>query len=1257
MSLYQLLLLAVLLVIQTSCFNQEQPATSLEFSQRTAGANSAAAFRNTVHPLLVKNCGTCHGDGGINIKHAVSDYQEAHDVVVDGGKVDFSNAANSRLVVKLSDQQHNCWSSNCSDDAAEMLEAIEEWIELRGAALVVDGAKTANLKYKDARTRNPETIFGTIVMQAEDGNLIGRFKSKTNSQASNYKYISGDDAPIHPIEQTLRNITVDSSCGPFPQGEIDRFNTAYNSQQANGTGDYRNGRVEMSERRRHVNQYGHRYYSQRVRFKIIRPSMRAAYKTAIANGVTSLGALDQYFLKEGAPDEDNPAILTGDDIEGTNTIRVLPNFVSEAYYESNIENLADANADNNLPAPLNSIAGRDFFAPRFGNPAIEYFVPTSEEIRENLDPAIKQAMVYDAVYDRYRNFFYDGGPGTWNDQNNLDETPFSLRTYNNGSLQIFQANNIASSDQFFAYFLGGLTRANAITTSVENGETFHRIDEYVHYYVDPNDRSTNNFNVDKFVDDNGTPVDPYDDNYDRDTFNLKQNENVELNLVALLQDASSVDGRSISASNYATTLYPILRANCVSCHGDGSGRPQFAGNSTLDAYDAVANFINFTVPGNSRPATRMDEGHNCGARCAQIKSDMEAAIAAWNTQNLADVAAAQSAAAPTPRPLTLREVMPGRAEYNITVREAGDYTIWLKTLDTDGGNGFRVSLQDSNGNMVQKCRANQTCLGTTSSYNTGDGSGNGCLQFNPDADNGIWEWYTRNQNDVDRRFKWSLDEGNYKIIVHETGDVGSKLDLVAISANPEFNPAENLIDEGLISSARPRILRFDLQQHLRSPGFFEIEIIEKNGGDSYAFRNPRIVGNTRRIKVKNIKVMVNDKYEFTDSSYTKINRVVGTEGKIMTYAPLIALSINGTGSDTFKFVFEDLKVTNAPVTVDVNDEPVPVVGRKCNELDLFKNSVFPILNEFRLIRKSDNNDDSYLEFTADDRLSPGRDRNGGSNPTFYTCTTCHNEDHPYFKMTTFFDANGPTDEQLALLCEQALSRANLDNFERSLILRGINGTFNHPKLHFVENVNTSGTSSGGNRGFRFRTNANRPNGWDTPTGENQGFVGFRFAKYTQDFSGAPDPGEVYVDPGLSAAQQTYLRKFIGQYQRIGYTRINDPLTRRNGQIRLPGDNSNGNPGALDGDTWTYAGNGLNMHFILQPNNFVNRMGDMDPDSMDDGGVLRIKDSCLDRSFASVNGQDVDPCNGNIPVRNEFEVIKTKYRDAIINWMEAEKNAL
>ena len=1167
-----------------SC-NEVPKPTELEFSKKASGANSAEAFRNTVHPLLLKHCSACHGDNGSNIRHSVSDYKQAHDVIVDGGKVDFSNPQNSRLVSKLVKQRHNCWEGGCESSSQEMLEAIQKWIELRvDTPIQLDGATTQALMYKDAEKRLPETINGSLLMQAENGELQGRMKTHTHSQASNFTYIAGDDPPVHPIEQTPRIAEVNGGCKIVTDSDLANTTT---------------GRYRLRERRRHINQEGYRYYSQRVRFRIIRPDKRAEYQAAIKAGKTTEAELEKFFLSSGPEDEEG--ILGGDlQLDRGSALRVLPEFMEHDEYLSKINS-----QDQTF---------KDFFAPRFGESGIEYFVPTNEEIRSGLPSYLKRTVIYNKLRDSFLEYFYDRKNGSWVAENSVKAPPFVLRTYKSGSTTVlFEANNQSVSDQFFNYYFP-LTSATALN-SVSGSDPTHLIDTYVHYFVDPNDRDFSDFRW------------QYDS--ENELFDLDRG-NTNLDLSALLADNSLVDSRAIMTENYGTTLYPVVRANCVSCHGDGSGRPQFAHPNKSVAFDAMIQYANFNTPENSRPATRMDEGHNCGANCASLKAEMVAAISTWASQNTTDIEAAKNNGSQQLKSLSKKERTPARARYKVSIKEAGAYTIWIKAMASDGKRRFNVRILDNQNRPVPRCKANETCQATENTYKGKSASQIDemfCQSMNP-ATSSQWVWYTPSINDLEERIKWDLGVGEYTVEVIEN-DVNAKIDLIAISKNPEFNPAKNLIDEGLISSAKPRILKYDISSLVNSPAFFEIEVKEKNGGDSYVFRNPRFSGNTQNIKVKNIKVMINDKYEFTDSSYTKIDAVVGTQERILTSAPLVALSINGLGSDTFKFVFEDLKTTSAPKSKLEDDAPVAIEGRKCKKLALFEATVMPILNRFRLIRKGE---DGYTDYSARESAYPGNDRDGATNPQLYTCTTCHNEEHPYFKMTTFFNNS-------EVLCEQALSRVDFGNFERSLLLRGLNGTFNHPKLHFIESVDLVG--SGSSR--RFKTNSAKVNGFDSS------WAGKRFEKY----SVGTGPGQINLG-AYSGDDRAYLEKFVGQYIRTKPVLINDPFSRMDGEIRLPGDFYDGS--SPDADKWTYATSGRNMVEIIDPEDYLSNKDELSAENPLDEGAIKVKDSCIDVAFNENNGVVTDPCNNDIDVTSEFEIIKTRYRESIINWMNEEKKA-
>ncbi len=92
---------------------------------------SSALFASTVHPVLTANCATCHTDSVANAQapfFANSDPDSAYEYAK--SKMDLDTPSNSRFVLRLRDQFHNCWdpnltgSSDCAASATVMQNAI-----------------------------------------------------------------------------------------------------------------------------------------------------------------------------------------------------------------------------------------------------------------------------------------------------------------------------------------------------------------------------------------------------------------------------------------------------------------------------------------------------------------------------------------------------------------------------------------------------------------------------------------------------------------------------------------------------------------------------------------------------------------------------------------------------------------------------------------------------------------------------------------------------------------------------------------------------------------------------------------------------------------------------------------------------------------------------------------------------------------------------------------------------------------------------
>ncbi|KRT54543.1 Concanavalin A-like lectin/glucanases superfamily [endosymbiont of Ridgeia piscesae] len=83
-------------------------------------------FGATLYPLLTSHCAECHWEDAATAQapfFAGPDLAAAYAAVA--AKVDLDLPQQSRLVVRLRDEFHNCWSGDCQSDAAELRSQIE----------------------------------------------------------------------------------------------------------------------------------------------------------------------------------------------------------------------------------------------------------------------------------------------------------------------------------------------------------------------------------------------------------------------------------------------------------------------------------------------------------------------------------------------------------------------------------------------------------------------------------------------------------------------------------------------------------------------------------------------------------------------------------------------------------------------------------------------------------------------------------------------------------------------------------------------------------------------------------------------------------------------------------------------------------------------------------------------------------------------------------------------------------------------------
>lgn len=90
---------------------------------------TAGLYASTVHPLLTTYCADCHVDNAAipQSPFFANDDVEASYAAA-RSKIELDDPANSRLVVRLRSEFHNCWS-NCASNASEMEAAIQTLVD------------------------------------------------------------------------------------------------------------------------------------------------------------------------------------------------------------------------------------------------------------------------------------------------------------------------------------------------------------------------------------------------------------------------------------------------------------------------------------------------------------------------------------------------------------------------------------------------------------------------------------------------------------------------------------------------------------------------------------------------------------------------------------------------------------------------------------------------------------------------------------------------------------------------------------------------------------------------------------------------------------------------------------------------------------------------------------------------------------------------------------------------------------------------
>jgi cytochrome c553 len=154
-----------------------------------AQGNAPNSFELTVYPLLTANCSSCHSESAatpqspffanqssIDAAATLAAMESAYDAA--RPKMDLDDASLSRLVIRLREEFHNCWSGDCQADALAMETSIQQFagnIPLQG----VD----SNLIISKAMQLGDSMIASSGIRYEDDVIALYEFKEGSGNTA------------------------------------------------------------------------------------------------------------------------------------------------------------------------------------------------------------------------------------------------------------------------------------------------------------------------------------------------------------------------------------------------------------------------------------------------------------------------------------------------------------------------------------------------------------------------------------------------------------------------------------------------------------------------------------------------------------------------------------------------------------------------------------------------------------------------------------------------------------------------------------------------------------------------------------------------------------------------------------------------------------------------------------------------------------------------------------------------------------------
>ena len=151
---------------------REVDTADAEVAEDLRKGNLLKLFKENVHSIVRNQCKGCH-DSQVAPYFATEDHVASYNTLVSGQKIDFANPVDSRIVKRLAEENHNCWS-DCEANAEELTAAIvvvQEGVEAEDIAGESTSLAFTTTTAALGDIAVPSTSRKSLVVDLETGNI------------------------------------------------------------------------------------------------------------------------------------------------------------------------------------------------------------------------------------------------------------------------------------------------------------------------------------------------------------------------------------------------------------------------------------------------------------------------------------------------------------------------------------------------------------------------------------------------------------------------------------------------------------------------------------------------------------------------------------------------------------------------------------------------------------------------------------------------------------------------------------------------------------------------------------------------------------------------------------------------------------------------------------------------------------------------------------------------------------------------------